>query len=128
MWSNEDDIEDGQCYTCGRKDLPVVVCSICDEWEYCTNCRIVCQCGHNPEHYLCNSDGHFCEGENPPGYGCSTPVCLNAQFLGLSQSDMPTLCSVCTAPLNDRMKELVTDALSYEELEALMSKKKKVKE
>jgi hypothetical protein len=129
MWSNEEDVEDGQCYACGRKELPTVLCSVCDEWEYCVNCRVVCQCGQGPEHYLCRSDGHLCRSEC-----CPAMLCHNAMvpvYSGCvmdhddpSQWDGDSWCKDHRPPVSDQMKELVLGALSYDELEKALSAKR----
>ncbi len=121
---DSDEVVPGQCEECKRKDAPItIMCPICDEWEYCTECADVCQCGVGPLHYLCPDDKcrHYCESEE-----CPKRLCMNAAIPGYEGriGGESLWCKDHRPPVSRQMKELVLESLSFEELEEAAAQKR----
>jgi len=67
-----------ECWSCNsviKKGEQRVKCVECDEGLYHMECACKCSCGE--DHYVCESDSHWCIAKDlhEPGQGCCASVC-----------------------------------------------------
>lgn len=125
--SSSEEFQEGKCDGCKRKNLSyLVVCSICSDFHYCLDCAYVCQCGQGDTHYLCPDAPavHTCNGTED--IECGVLLCLNAEIPGYERccNNHSLWCKDHTPPVSKQMKQLVLDALSYEELQEASAQKR----
>lgn len=124
-----------KCINCDKRGVPLHICVVCDEFLYCDDCSVKCDCEKGPIHYLCENGYHYCRFEC-----CPKNVCNNCEipvFQGTAMDvDDPSRwggdvwCKDHRPPVSPQMRDLVLDSLgvTLEEVEHVRAEKRARKE